>query len=347
MNGIKVQNFGDRLNILLRRKKLTNKEVGEKIGVSGMAVGKWIRNGDIEYHNLRGLADLLGVNWVWLRYGEDAFSDLSLDKRSLDKANIKQRERINSIKANEERVRLATDVAGIGTWDLNLQNNELIWSDSTCRIFGIAPNEFNNDIQDFFAIVHPDDLNDLIAAYEGHISNHEKQYDFNHRIIRKDGRIRWVREAGQVQLDDESRPQRMIGIVVDITETIVHNSQNDKSHVYQSLFNNQNHVAVIEFDASLNIVDWNGGAEALFGISKSEAIGKSAYEVLLPPNDEKTEKCVREVHNGLLTINGGDHSVNSNITSSGEIIQCEWFNSPILNMKGQVKCIVSLVSKLN
>lgn len=347
MNNNKAQNFGDRLNILLRQKKLTNKEIGEKIGVSGMAVGKWIRNGNIEYHNLRALADLLGVNWVWLRYGEEAFSDLSLDKRALEKANTKQHERINAIKANEERLRLATDVVGIGTWDLNLKDNHLIWSDTSCTIFGVSPNEFNNTIEAFFSLIHPDDMEGLIAAFTGHLAHSEKQYDFNHRIIRKDGQIRWLREVGQVQLDEEGYPDRMIGIVIDITESILFNCQHEKIYAYHSLFNGQNQVAVIEFDASLNIVDWNGGAETVFGISKAEVVGKNAYEVLLPPDDEKTANWVREVHNGLLSTKGGGHSINSNITRSGEIIRCEWFNAPILNMKGQVQNIVSVVSKLN
>ena len=64
--------FAFRLKELLEHHKLTLQAVGTALGISRTAVHKWTRGGEIDYDNLRKLADFLKVNWIWLRYGEEA-----------------------------------------------------------------------------------------------------------------------------------------------------------------------------------------------------------------------------------------------------------------------------------
>jgi transcriptional regulator with XRE-family HTH domain len=74
------ESFASRLKGVLSEKKLLLKQVAEAVGVSPSAVHKWTRGGEIEYERLLALARFLGVNWVWLRYGEQALAELEVNR---------------------------------------------------------------------------------------------------------------------------------------------------------------------------------------------------------------------------------------------------------------------------
>ncbi|HEU4879663.1 MAG TPA: PAS domain S-box protein, partial [Gemmatimonadaceae bacterium] len=70
------------------------------------------------------------------------------------------------LRASEERLRLATQTAGIGTWDYNAVTNELIWDERCKRAFGLPPDSPEND-EVFHRILHPSDrarVDELTAA---------------------------------------------------------------------------------------------------------------------------------------------------------------------------------------
>ena len=71
---MKKNGFADRLKALLKQKQLTLAQVAKGVGTSIPSVHRWSNGGEIEYENLRALADFLEVNWIWLRYGDDALA---------------------------------------------------------------------------------------------------------------------------------------------------------------------------------------------------------------------------------------------------------------------------------
>ena len=64
-----IQNWGRRLENVLKQQKRRASDVARALGVSPAAVTKWTSGGDIKYSNLLQLASLLCCNWVWLRFG--------------------------------------------------------------------------------------------------------------------------------------------------------------------------------------------------------------------------------------------------------------------------------------
>jgi len=99
------------------------------------------------------------------------------------------------------------------------------------------------------------------------------------------------------------------------------------------LFNENNPLAVIEWDMNSCVVEWNKSAETIFGYTKEEAIGKRASDLVVP--DSAKEEADKVWH--LLYGNeGGARSTNNNVTKDGKIIICEWYNIPIINAKGIV-----------
>ena len=126
------ETFANRLTHLIREHNISHAEIGRIVGVSGQAVGKWAKGGNIEYDNLKSLAKHFDVNWIWLRYGDDAMISFS-ERRTGSKA---RRAVIKSIVDNEQRMRLALDAATIGTWDLDIVGDQIVLSEVAEKIFG-------------------------------------------------------------------------------------------------------------------------------------------------------------------------------------------------------------------
>ena len=123
----------------------------------------------------------------------------------------------DSVKDNEERMRLSLDAAECATWDWNIQNGRVFWSDRLYECFGIKPGSFGGTVPDFYAQVHPEDLTLVQEAVQKALS-HRKTHQLEYRIVRPSGEVRWIATRGQAHYDETGKPIRMLGVAVDITE---------------------------------------------------------------------------------------------------------------------------------
>lgn len=96
--------------------------------------------------------------------------------------------------------------------------------------------------------------------------------------------------------------------------------------------------AVIDWDVDFRVVDWNPAAEKIFGFTKEEAVGKRGDELILSVN----EPAGSNVWSSLLDGNGGEYSLNENITKDGRVIVCEWHNTRLIDENNQLVGIASI-----
>lgn len=122
-----------------------------------------------------------------------------------------------ALRQSEERYALAQKAANIGSWEWDITTGRLYWSDALEPLFGYEVGEFQGTYKAFLDMVPPEDRKMVLDAV-GASFRRGASYNVEHRIMRKDGGERWVAEAGEVVLDAEGRPQRMRGILQDITE---------------------------------------------------------------------------------------------------------------------------------
>jgi two-component system CheB/CheR fusion protein len=126
---------------------------------------------------------------------------------------------LNSLRESEERLKRAQEISHLGSWDLDLVNNRLTWSDEVYRIFGLQPQEFSATYEAFLEAVHPDDRAAVDASYSGSIRDGKDTYEIEHRMVRKvTGEIRYVHEKCQHFRDKTGKIIRSVGMVHDITE---------------------------------------------------------------------------------------------------------------------------------
>ena len=122
------------------------------------------------------------------------------------------------LELSEQALRLATEAAEIGTWDLDLTTHKLTWSDRTKAMFGISP-DIPCSMADFYQGLHPDDRDATTIAFASALDPAIRAtYDVEYRTIGKqDGAIRWVAAKGKALFDDHGRGLRALGTAIDIT----------------------------------------------------------------------------------------------------------------------------------
>ena len=122
------------------------------------------------------------------------------------------------IKTNE-KLNKSQEIAHLGSWELNVENNSLSWSDEVYRIFGLQPQEFEATYDAFLQLIHPDDKEKVNNAYSGSIKEGRDSYEIEHRIIQHHtGNIRYVHEKCEHIKDNRGKIIRSMGMVLDITE---------------------------------------------------------------------------------------------------------------------------------
>lgn len=124
-----------------------------------------------------------------------------------------------SLAESKARLEKSEEIAHLGSWELDIINDRLSWSDEVYRIFGLEPGEFKATYEAFLETIHPDDRESVENAYSGSLKDNRDNYEIGHRIVRKKtGEIRFVYEKCQHFRDFTGLIIRSVGMVHDITE---------------------------------------------------------------------------------------------------------------------------------
>lgn len=98
-------------------------------------------------------------------------------------------------------------------------------------------------------------------------------------------------------------------------------------------------LGVISLDRNFRCIQWNMAAEKIFGYSADEVLGQDLSKLTVP---QQAQSRVAEVFGLLLDQKGGTRNINENETRDGRIITCEWYNTPIVDERGNTIGISSM-----
>ena len=116
------------------------------------------------------------------------------------------------VRENEERLRMALEVAQVAAWEWHLASSQMRWSTDPEAVFGFPKGSFGQE-QRLFRAIHPDDR--LRVEESTAASLKTGLYEAEYRAVRPDGSIAWITERGRVFSDVDG--DRMVGISRDIT----------------------------------------------------------------------------------------------------------------------------------
>ncbi|MDO9538870.1 MAG: PAS domain-containing protein, partial [Methanocalculus sp.] len=121
-----------------------------------------------------------------------------------------------ALAASEERFRIAAESACDFVYEIDLKDGSVNWFGPIDEYLGYSEGEIPRTIAGWQSLLHPDDRTQILAAYDRYCNNGDL-FKISYRVYAKDGSIRWWKDRGRAICDREGRPDRFIGVNVDIT----------------------------------------------------------------------------------------------------------------------------------
>jgi PAS domain S-box-containing protein len=173
----------------------------------------WVR--DLEFQLIRKDGTLLPVSLNSTAVMDAQGNYLMSRSAILDITDRKRAEEF--LRASEERLSLALDVAHMVTWDFDILADSLVASGRMDLVFGLPSGAPAPSYEDFLDFVHPDDramvFQALTRAVEEGVG-----YQLEYRVLWSNGTLHWIGAEGQAYYDSANRPVRLVGVAIDITE---------------------------------------------------------------------------------------------------------------------------------
>jgi serine phosphatase RsbU (regulator of sigma subunit)/PAS domain-containing protein len=189
--------------------------------------------------------------------------------------------------ADAERLQVALDAGGLGTWDWDLADDHIRWDEQTATIFGIRLEEFDGSLAMFNSVVHPDDVDGVVAAIQVAIARCGT-FQRDYRIVIPSGETRWVSSRGRVLCDEHGRPAAMLGVVQDRSEA--HTLAERLGRTLETI-----DEAFYSLDHDWRFTYVNAKAERLLKRTRSELLGARIWDEFPAAVDSPFERAYRKV----------------------------------------------------
>ncbi|MGE5492210.1 MAG: PAS domain S-box protein [Actinomycetota bacterium] len=197
-----------------------------------------------------------------------------------------------ALRDRETRLRFAAQAAGLGIYDVDFATGEIHWSPEMRAIAGLPREDTPISVQDIARIVHPDDrervMAKIAAATDPKIA---ADFEDEHRLVRPDGTLRWVRAKGRTFFagdNGECRPVGCAGVVIDITESRTYQEALAESRARLAALIDSSTDAILSIDTDQRIVLVNPAACRMFRCRAEDVIGT--------PHDRFIPERFRETH---------------------------------------------------
>ncbi|WMT73450.1 sensor protein FixL [Bradyrhizobium sp. Ash2021] len=190
----------------------------------------------------------------------------------------------------DDNVRSGLEGSGVGTWSLEFSTQELTWSNTTRKLFGVPPEQpVNYGL--FLSLLDSQDRDRTAQAVQKSIET-GRNFDVRYRIHRHSDAGHWVRTLGAIVNGADGEPARLSGIVLDIdNEKRVEDALRTRERHFRSILDTVPD-AMIVIDEHGIMQFFSSAAERQFGYTEAEAIGKN-ISALMPEPD-------RSRHDGYL-----------------------------------------------
>jgi len=192
------------------------------------------------------------------------------------------------------RLNKAQQIATMGFWDWNLKSNELFCSDEVYEMCGL---EYNRaEVTEDFSqkVVHPEDRDFVMKNLKKAIIG-EIDYDIDHRILRPDGDVLWVRAQAELVRDEQGNPESLLGTMIDITKA---KQSEGMLRASKRLLSETQRIAQIgswELDLATNMITASDEMYRILGISPETFDGSfESLKALIHPEDWKIIKTIKQ-----------------------------------------------------
>ncbi len=185
-----------------------------------------------------------------------------------------------ALAVSRERMQLALDGAGLGTWDWTIASDQLLINSRWRTMLGYQDDSTIANIETtaaWRALIHPEDRPRVEAALMDHLEGRSPIYEQEYRMCHVAGHWVWIFSSGRIlQRDKHGQPLRAAGIHLDITQRKLAEMRLHLLHT--ALEAADNAIVITDTDA---VIEWvNPAFEKLTGYSVGEAMGRKPKELV-------------------------------------------------------------------
>jgi PAS domain S-box-containing protein len=169
---------------------------------------------------------------------------------------------------SEARLALAADSAGAGLWALDVGNGQFWATEMALTNFGYVPGE-NISLERFEKSVYPDDLEQVQQAISLSF-NKSEPFNTEYRILKDDGSIAWIHSSGRPYFCADGKPDRLLGVSIDITKRKYLESQHIRSRERLASAVDIASLGFYEMEENLQIIFLDDRMRNFLGISPED-----------------------------------------------------------------------------
>jgi PAS domain S-box-containing protein len=195
----------------------------------------------------------------------------AIDRRA---AEMRRRQAEEAQRVADQRFQLLSSASNDIIWDFNLATNEVWWNPNLQKVFGYSPAEIEPTLDSWKSRVHPDDLDEVMRAFNHAIGGGEELFTAEYRFRRKSGTYAYVFDRGRVIRDEWGNAVRMVGAMTDVSErhrTLARIAE-------QASLLDQARDAIIVRDLGHRVRYYNRSAERLYGWTAADVMGRSVRD---------------------------------------------------------------------
>jgi diguanylate cyclase (GGDEF)-like protein/PAS domain S-box-containing protein len=176
------------------------------------------------------------------------------------------------LRESEYRWRFAIEGSGDGLWDWDIPNDHVFYSERWKAILGLENDDIGNSPEVWASHLHPDDKERVFAEVQSHLDGQTPHYASEHRVLCKDGSLKWLLGRGLViERDENGKPLRMIGTNSDITER----KRAEESLQQAATVFGHTREGITITDVNGTILNVNEAFTRITGYSREDAIGQN------------------------------------------------------------------------
>lgn len=243
-----------------------------------------------------------------------------------------------------ESLKKSQEISHVGSWQMNLGTGKVSWSDEMYKIFGYERNRQDENMLDVFAsAIFPEDKKNVENRMEATLKDGICR-SMDYRIVRKDGKIRWVFAKGEPLLNKEGLVIAQHGILQDLTEQKQHEfALKESERMYRTILN-ASPESILIMDMKGIITEISDITHEIFGTeNKSEFVGINFFN-FVPPEELKRFKEI--LHN--TQIEGLVQNVEMFlITKNHSRFICELSTTLIQEANGDPKAYMAIVRDIS
>ncbi|MDD2050447.1 sensor domain-containing protein [Pseudomonas putida] len=201
-----------------------------------------------------------------------------------------------ALKDSQERLDLALGSAQMGTWDWHIPSGMLYGSARAAELHGLEPVPFHESFEAFFEGVPEHERRNMHKAYRSLREGPTGNYQITYQIQLENGTSRYIESRARLYRDEQGKPLRMAGTLLDITDQVEREQRLTSSEEkFASLFQASPDPICVTRQDNGQFIEINPAFTQTFGWDAQHVIGRSAEEIGLWAESAERARRIEQV----------------------------------------------------